>query len=229
MNRFLPARRVAAASAALTLVVAGCSSGSSESSDTSSSSSTSPSSVDPAPANPGSSTEPTSPTSTPQSDEEKEEESEEMAAGDVDKKQLAAVKSYLDVRENAESERYKDRKAWEAALTKVTTGTGKKTAVKSYGPEDRSNARMVAVRFGYEVKVSVSDCVETPGFGSGEGSLAVQCQLTDLVTDKSGDVVGSSEVDITWPYYGAQDAPMLVLTKKGGKWLVDGDYTGRAS
>lgn len=231
-------RRWATASASATaflLAVAGCSSGDSGEAASSSSSSSS-SDVEAAPANPGEEPEeeeqdePSSSSSaTTQSKAEEEKIAKQMAPGDVDSKQLAAVKSYLEVRENSESVRYKDTDAWEAALKKVTTSAGFKVAVETYHPEDVSNARQVAMRLGYEVKVVTGECKESPGFGGSKNTLAVQCSLTDLVTDKKGKTITSTEIDNTWPYFGKRQSPMVVLAKEGGKWLVDGDYTGRAS
>lgn len=223
-----------ASASAFLLAVAGCSSGDSEDERESSSSSSSSADVDAAPANPGEEPEeeeePSSSSSaTTQSKAEEEKIAKQMAPGDVDSKQLAAVKSYLEVRENSESVRYKDPDAWEAALKKVTTSDGFKIAVESYRPEETSNSRQVAIRLGYEVKVVAGECKESPGFGGSKNTLAVQCSLTDLVTDKKGKTITSTEIDNTWPYFGKRQSPMVVLAKESGKWLVDGDYTGRAS
>lgn len=217
---------VIAASLVLAVTVAGCSGDTPV--DTSSSSSSQ--SVEAAPANPGdgSGSESTS-APTPESEAAKKKAQKEMSAGDLDSKQMSAVKAYLEIRENSESTRYKDPAAWESALKTVTTKAGLKTALASYRPERVSNARQVAERLGYEVKVVAGECRENPGFGSSGNQVAVQCSLTDLVTDSDGDVIKSSDVDITWPYFGKQQSPTLVLAKESGKWLVDGDYTGRAS
>lgn len=222
-----------ASASAFLLALAGCSSGDDaadpESSSTSSSSSAD---VDAAPANPGEGPEeePSSSSSaTTQSKAEEEKIAKQMAPGDVDSKQLAAVEAYLEVRENSESVRYKDPDAWEAALKEVTTSAGFKIAVEAHRPEETSNARQVAIRQGYEVKVVAGECKENPGFGSSKNTLAVHCSLTDLVTDKEGEVITSTDVDNTWPYFGKRQSPMVVLAKEGGKWLVDGDYTGRVS
>lgn len=243
-NRWLTA---SASASAFLLALAGCSSTDSEDGDTSSPASSSSDDVDAAPANPGEdpdddtsdeetpeddegddSSESSSPSST-QSDAEEEKIAKQMAPGDVDKEQLAAVEAYLGVRENSESVRYKDPKEWEAALKKVTTSDGFKVVRENYRPEDVSNARQVAMRLGYEVKVVAGECKESPGFGGSKNTLAVQCSLTDLVTDKKGKTITSTEIDNTWPYFGKRQSPMVVLAKEGGKWLVDGDYTGRAS
>lgn len=219
----------AAAAAVVALGVAGCTSGDSPDDSTSSSSSSSKD-VEAAPANPGDpSSGSGSPSVTPQSEKEKKKAAKQMDPGDVDSKQLAAVRSYLKVRENSESTAYKDPAAWEKALGEVATDEGVKTAMAAYQPAEVSNARQVAQRLGYEVKVVVGECVENPGFGGGKDTLAVQCSLTDLVVDDDGKTVTSSDVDITWPYYGKRPSPTLVLAKEGGKWLVDGDYTGKVS
>lgn len=218
----------ASAAAVVALGVAGCSGGGSP--DSTSSVASSSKDVEAAPANPGDpSSGSGSPSATPQSEKEKEKAAKQMDPGDVDSKQLVAVRSYLKVRENSESMAYKDPAAWEKALGEVATDEGVKTAMEAYRPAEVSNSRQVAQRLGYEVKVVVGDCVENPGFGGGKDTLAVQCALTDLVVDDEGETVTSSDVDITWPYYGKQPSPTLVLAKEGGEWLVDGDYTGKVS
>lgn len=187
--------------------------------------------AEPAPANPGNA----GPSDgggeeTPQelTDEERERIEKEMAPGDVSEDQLEAIRVYLEVRENSESVRYDDVSAWEEALKKVTTDTGYETAVEMYHPGETSNARNVALDEEYDVRVAVGACYENPGFGGGDDTVAVQCELTDLVEDGDG-LVPSQDVDNTWPYYGEQVSPTLVVAKDGDKWLVDGDYTGKAS
>lgn len=209
--------------AVVLLTLAGCTAGNDEED-----SPTSSRSAEPAPANPGATEPSDSETPTEMSDEERKKIEAEMSPGDVSEAQLDAVRDYLEVRENSESERYDDVDDWESALKKVTTKTGLKTALEMYRPEDNSNARMVAAEKKYEVRVAAGACMENPGFGSDGDSIAVQCELTDLVEDSDG-LVPSQNVDNTWPYYGEQEQPTLVIAKDGNKWLVDGDYTGKAS
>lgn len=215
---------IAAAAALLTL--SGCTGGGEQDEE-----SPPPQSAEPAPANPGNS-DPSDGggDEAPQelTDEERERIEEQMAPGDVSEEQLEAIRAYLNVRENSESVRYDDVTAWEDALKKVTTDTGYETAVEMYHPGETSNARNVGADQSYEVRVAVGACYETPGFGGGEDVVAVQCELTDLVEDDEG-LVPSQDVDNTWPYYGEQQSPTLVIAKDGDEWLVDGDYTGRAS
>lgn len=161
-------------------------------------------------------------------EEERRRLEEEMTPGDVSDAQLKAVRAYLKVRENSESVRYEDPEEWKSALEKVTTSDGLDSALETYRPAETSNARMVASQQEYEVSVAVGSCVENPGYGGGESELAVQCQLTDLVHGPDG-LVDSQDVDNTWPYFGEQEPPMLLLSKEDGEWLVDGDFTGRAS
>lgn len=184
----------------------------------------------PAPANPGVS-EPSDDgdeEATEMTDEERERIEKEMTPGDVSDKQLSAIRAYLEVRENSESTQYDDVDAWKSALKKVTTSGGLKTALESYRPEETSNARNIASENDYKVRVAVGACVENPGYGGEGDSIAVQCEMTDLVEDSDG-LVPSQNVDNTWPYYGEQQQPTLILAKNGDKWLVDGDYTGKAS
>lgn len=186
--------------------------------------------AEPAPANPGASepSDDSSEEATEMTDEERERIEKEMTPGDVSDKQLSAIRAYLEVRENSESTSYDDVDAWKSALKKVTTPEGLKTALETYRPEETSNARNVASGNDYKVRVAVGACAENPGYGDEGDSIAVQCEMTDLVEDSDG-LVPSQDVDNTWPYYGEQQQPTLVVAKDGDKWLVDGDYTGKAS
>lgn len=220
-------RAVIAIAAAATLALAGCTGGSEEDNPPPSSKS-----AEPAPANPGASQanddDGDEAPATEMTDEERKRIEKEMTPGDVNDKQLDAIRSYLEVRENSESTKYKDVDEWEAALKKVTTKEGLKTALESYRPGESSNARTVADTNGYKVSVAVGACKENPGFGGDKNSMAVQCEMTDLVKTDDG-LVPSQDVDNTWPYFGEQQQPTLVVAKDGDKWLVDGDYTGKAS
>lgn len=213
------------AAVAAALALAGCSSDDPAAEDTAGTDQN----VQPAPANPGT-VDQAKPSEAPTqlSDEEREEIEQQMTPGEATKDQLDAIRAYLEVRENAESTKYDDREEWEEALEKVTTDQGLETVLESYSPADNSNARMVATEREYEVQVSVGECVENPGWGEDNNTIAVQCELTDLVYDDQG-MVPSQDVDNTWPYYGEQESPILVLTKDGDKWLLDGDFTGKAS
>lgn len=246
MTRIRPLmpRIVAAALAVTTL--AGCSASSTPSSPEETSSSTS-SPVQPAPANPGGSTQenpggsegpggsdaPSGHSTSPSTSGTTEQPQQQptLDAGEATESQIAAVREYLAVRENAESVRYDGIDAWKSALKKVTTEHGYGSALHTYGPAPQSNARMVGRRWGYEVKVSVSNCIRPPGasHGNNDNTVTLQCQLTDLVVNKEGTLVPSNAVDHTWPYYGKQESPTVTLAKAGDKWLVDGDYTGQAS
>lgn len=230
MNRTLktlsPSKAATVVAVAALLALSGCTGGDQEESPPSS-----PKSAEPAPANPGASEGSADDGETPakeMTDEERKRIEKEMTPGDVSDKQLDAIRSYLEVRENSESTQYKDVDEWKRAMKKVTTGDGLKTALESYQPEDSSNARMVAKDSGYKVSVAVGACTENPGFGGGKDSIAVQCEMTDLVKTDDG-LVPSQDVDNTWPYFGEQQQPTLVVAKDGDKWLVDGDYTGKAS
>lgn len=153
----------------------------------------------------------------------------ELKPGDLNKTQLHAVAQYLTVRENSESAAYKDGSDWAKDLKDVTTADGFKDASKQFGRPDSSGARNIAQEQGYVVQVATGGCILTPDFPNDKTTVAVQCDLTDLVVDKGGDTVPSSSVDTAWPYYGTREGPVLVLAKKGDKWLLDGDYTGEAS
>lgn len=207
------------------LALSGCTGGGQEDNPPPSSKSAAP-----APANPGASegSDDEAAPAKEMTDEERERIEKEMTPGDVSDKQLDAIRSYLEVRENSESTQYKDVDEWKSAMKKVTTGEGLKTALESYQPEESSNARMVAEDNDYKVSVAVGACTENPGFGGGKDSIAVQCEMTDLVKTDDG-LVPSQDVDNTWPYFGEQQQPTLVVAKDGDKWLVDGDYTGKAS
>lgn len=184
---------------------------------------TSTQSAEPIQANPGEE-EPTTPAPSASS-----VDPHELDPGELDDAQFAAVQSYLTVRENAESTLYPDRAAWEKALRGTTTEAGYTSAVEMYGPADSSNARRVAQAEGYRVQVSVGNCIINPAFENTDTSVAVQCELTDTVTDAEGNLLPSGSVNSTWPYFGEQYAPVMLLAKDGDKWLMDGDYTGQAS
>lgn len=229
MNRtlkILAPSKIAAVACATALALTACTGGGGEEED----STPSPTqSAEPAPANPGDSEPSESETSAEElTDEERKRIEKEMTPGDVDDDQLSAIRAYLEVRENSESTAYKDVDQWISAMKKVTTETGLTTALESYRPEETSNARTVAENDGYKVAVAVGSCEENPGFGGGKDSVAVQCKLTDIVKTDDG-MVPSQDVDNTWPYFGEQEQPTLALKKSGSKWLVDGDYTGKAS
>lgn len=211
-----------AIAAAATLVLAGCSADDTAGDDSNQE-------VEPVPVNPGDDGPETTDTPTQQSEEEREQIEQRMTPSEINDEQLEAVQSYLEIRENAESIKYDDAEDWEDAIEDVTTDAGLETVLESFHPGESSNARNVAQDLEYEVNVAVGGCVQNPGFGDEDADkIAVQCELTDLVKDDQG-LVPSQDVDNAWPYYGEQDAPIVVIAKSDDKWLVDGDFTGKAS
>jgi hypothetical protein len=158
------------------------------------------------------------------SNAEKQMRPNELAAD-----QMQAIRSYLSVRENAESVQYASHPAWRRAMAKVTTVSGAKQSVERYEPAETSNAQNVAQQGNYVVKILLGGCTTNPAFHNTSSTIAAQCDLTDLVVTKAGAVVPTEQIDPSWPYSGTQTSPLLVLQKTRGQWLVDADYTGQAS
>lgn len=156
-------------------------------------------------------------------------DSEGEDLGEISKEQLAAVTAYLDVRENAETIRYPKVEDWEKDLKGVTTTAGYESAMEWFAPNRMSAARSIATTEGYAVKAQPSGCYPNSNYPATDTSIGLQCNLMDLVVDKNGDPIPTTEIDQTYPYFGQQDGPMLVLVKDGDKWLVDADNTYDAS
>lgn len=154
---------------------------------------------------------------------------EQMQPGEVTPEQFAAVQGYLDVRENAESIRYPTVEAWQGALDGVVSAAAKPEIIEWNAPDTDSPVRRIGAQHGYAVSPNVGRCEVNPAFPSTETSVAVMCVLVDVVVDAQGNPVPTTQIDPGWTYQGVQESPLLVVSQIDGKWVVDGDMTGRAS
>lgn len=201
---------------ALTVLIAGCSAGSQTSGPETSAPSTQTSTPGPSgsPAADSSASSEPSPT---------------MASGDLEEQQFAAVRSYLEVRENSESVRFDGASSWRAAIRNTTTADGADQVIKRFKPPRTSPARQAATQNDYVVEPMVGECTTNPAMPATDTRVGVVCELIDLVTQQGGRVVPPDKVDPRWAEVGNRTSPLLVLEKSSGSWLVDADYTGQAS
>lgn len=146
--------------------------------------------------------------------------------------QETAVK-YINERENQASQHHKKPGDWLTEAKKYMTENGYKQLTQNMGPVDESAggyAWNVSHEQGLAVKVVVGECTElTQGSSGKDNEKTVMCPVTDIVVDKDGKNVATTNIPPTWPYVGEQQDALLLMKKSGEGWKVDMDMTGMAN
>lgn len=153
---------------------------------------------------------------------------------DVEDKSLqATAEKYLDERENQASHFRKKPKDWLGSVKKHMTDDGfaeLKSSIGSGAGASGGYAWDVSHEEGLSVKVQVGECLElTQAGGNTDTEKTVSCSLTDLVVDKKGKNVSTTDIPPTWPFVGEQPDALLSMKKDGKGWKVDMDMTGMAN
>lgn len=230
MKTSMPRRATLGAAAVLTagaLLLSGCTSGDDKPEETST----------PAPTAeaPGVGGDPSSPSETGGAEEEAPDASGKPpeALKVEDKSLQETAQKYLNVRENQASYNHKKPDDWLGKIKKYMTKDGFSTLKASAGSADEAAggyAWNISHDKGLAVKVKVGECVALTQAGTNtDTEKTVSCSVSDLVVDKKGKNIPTTDIPSTWPYVGEQQDALLSMKKGGGGWKVDMDMTGMAN
>lgn len=150
-----------------------------------------------------------------------------------DKALQEAAQKYVTVRENQASHNHKKAGDWLGDAKKYMTKDGYKRLTEQVGSPDEASggyAWNISHDQGLAVKVEMGECVELTQAGNNtDTSKTVSCAVTDIVVDKKGKPVPTTDIPATWPYVGEQQDALLAMKKDGEGWKVDMDMTGMAN
>lgn len=144
-----------------------------------------------------------------------------------------AAQAYVNVRENQASHHHEKAGDWLGDVKKHMTEDGYKRLTEnigSVGDASGGYAWNVSHDKGLSVKVEMGECFELTQAGEGtDTSKTVSCSVTDIVVDKEGKPIPTTDIPPTWPYVGEQQDALLAMKKDGEGWKVDMDMTGMAN
>lgn len=151
--------------------------------------------------------------------------------GDEKQAIIKTATGFIVARENQWSHQHKSPLDWLEEARPYVTDSYYKSMKERINPEGSAGAEWsIAHDKGYAVKARVSECGVNVASGvDDESNKTVQCAVTDLVVDKDGNQVPTTQIPLEWTRVGSQPVAMLLIVKQGDKWLVDQDGTGMVS
>lgn len=140
------------------------------------------------------------------------------------------AEQYLTERENQASHYRDEPNDWLATVKEYMTEEGYARLTEDVSGGSGGYAWGISHDQGLAVKVEVGQCEELTQTGADtDTEKTISCSVNDVVVDKDGKRIPTTEIPPTWPYVGQQQNALLEMKKSGEGWKVDMDMTGMAN